>query len=510
MRPSAPSEVAAPAGGPPGSDRLDRSVWVTAGVVVLGAIMSILDATVVNIAIPVLTEEFATTLAKIQWVITGYTLALATVIPVTGWACARYGTKRLYMTSLTLFVLGSALAGLAWSAESLIAFRVLQGLGGGMIMPAGMTILTQKAGPQRVGKVMSVVGIPMLLGPISGPILGGWLVDLDAWRWIFFINVPIGAIALLLSWRVLERDVPKPAERLDVPGLLFLSPGLASLIYGLATGSEKGSFTSATVIVTTAVGALLVIAFVVRALMAANPLIDLWLFKRRSMAAAALTMLLFSIAFFGAMLLLPLYFQIVRGETALNTGLLLIPQGIGSMLTMPIGGMLTDRIGPGRVVTVGLPIILAGAFGLTQVTADTSYVTLGVIFFVLGLGMGLTMMPTMSAAMQTLVHDEVPRASTAMNIIQQVAGSIGTAAISVILTNELKDRIPGSGGLGEAPSAAEVPPQVLAKLQTLMAESFAASFWWALALMTVALIPALFLPRRKPDGGRVPNAMPMH
>src|SRR5690606_37318758 len=191
---------------------LDRGVLAVARVVVLGAIMSILDVTIVNVAIKELAKEFNSPLATIQWVATGYTLALATVIPVTGWACARFGTKRLYMVSLTLFVLGSALAGLAWSAESLIAFRVLQGLGGGMIMPAGMTILTQKAGPQRVGKVMSVVGIPMLLGPISGPILGGWLVDLDAWRWIFFINVPIGAIALLLSWRVLERDVPKPAE----------------------------------------------------------------------------------------------------------------------------------------------------------------------------------------------------------------------------------------------------------------------------------------------------------
>ena len=185
---------------------LDRGVLATAMVVVLGAIMSILDVTVVNVAINDLAKEFETSLATIQWVATGYTLALATVIPITGWASARFGTKRLYMVSIGLFVIGSMLAGLAWSAESLIAFRVLQGLGGGMIMPAGMTILTQAAGPQRVGQVMSIVGVPMLLGPILGPIIGGYLVDDVSWRWIFFINLPIGIIALTLAAKILKRD----------------------------------------------------------------------------------------------------------------------------------------------------------------------------------------------------------------------------------------------------------------------------------------------------------------
>ena len=185
---------------------------MVAWVVVLGAIMSILDVTVVNVAINTLAREFHTTLPTIQWVATGYTLALATVIPLTGWAADRFGTKRLYMTSITLFVAGSMLSGLAWSAGSLIFFRVLQGFGGGMLMPLGMTILTRAAGPQRVGRVMAVIGVPMLLGPIFGPILGGWLVDSFSWRWIFFINVPIAAGALVLAMRVLPRDVPQPAH----------------------------------------------------------------------------------------------------------------------------------------------------------------------------------------------------------------------------------------------------------------------------------------------------------
>src|SRR4051812_12864881 len=181
----------------PAPDKLfDRTLISASIVVILGAFMTILDTTIVNVAIDKLSRDFHTSLETIQWVSTGYMLALATVIPLTGWAADRFGTKRLYMISIGLFLAGSALSGMAWSAESLIAFRVLQGLGGGMIMPAGMTILTKAAGPQRVGRVMSVVGVPMLMGPIIGPILGGWLVDDVSWRWIFYVNIPVGALAL--------------------------------------------------------------------------------------------------------------------------------------------------------------------------------------------------------------------------------------------------------------------------------------------------------------------------
>ena len=174
---------------------LDRETLVVAAVVLLGAIMSILDTTIVNVAIDRLAIDFNASLTTIQWVVTGYTLALAAVIPVTGWAADRFGTKRIYICSLVLFMLGSALCAVAWSAGSLIAFRVLQGIGGGMIMPAVMTIMTKKAGPHRMGRVMGILGVPMLVAPIIGPILGGWLVDDVSWRWIFLINVPIGIVA---------------------------------------------------------------------------------------------------------------------------------------------------------------------------------------------------------------------------------------------------------------------------------------------------------------------------
>src|SRR5690242_20421365 len=244
---------------------LDRDTLIVAGVVLLGAVMSILDTTVVNVAIDHLAVAFHSSLTTIQWVITGYTLALAAVIPVSGWAADRFGTKRIYLWSLVLFTIGSVLSGLAWSDGSLIAFRVLQGIGGGMIMPAVMTIMTKKAGPHRMGRVMGVLGVPMLLAPILGPILGGWLVDDVSWRWIFFINLPIGIVALLFSSRILPKDRPEPSERLDLLGLLMLSPSLALIIYGLAQTNAHG-FGSAAVLVPALVGIVLLASFIRHAL----------------------------------------------------------------------------------------------------------------------------------------------------------------------------------------------------------------------------------------------------
>ncbi len=474
---------------------LDRKVLAVAGVVVLGAVMSILDTTVVNVAINTLARDFDTSLSTIQWVVTGYTLALATVIPLTGWGADRFGTKRLYMISIALFIAGSALSGLAWSAESLIAFRVLQGLGGGMLMPAGMTILTRAAGPQRVGRVMAIMGVPMLLGPILGPILGGWLVDDVSWRWIFFINLPIGIVALFLSLRILPKDRPEPSERLDVLGLALLSPSLALLIYGLAQTNAHG-FSSAAVLVPALIGVVLLGSFIWHALHIGNPLIDLRLFANRTFTTASITLALMVISVFGALLLLPLYFQAVRGESALQSGLLLAPQGIGAMLTMPLAGQLTDKTGIGKIVLPGFALVGLSTLWLTQLQGDTSYVALSIDLFIMGMGMGLAMMPLFSGAMQTLRKAAVARASTTLNIIQQVAASFGVAVMSVLLTSALEDRFPGApdgGGLGQ--SGKNLPAQV----KDLMAEAFGHTYIWATAFVAVAFVAAWFLPRTKPE-----------
>jgi EmrB/QacA subfamily drug resistance transporter len=495
---------------PTDDTHISRALLMVASVVVLGAVMSILDTTVVNVAINTLAARFHTTLPTIQWVATGYTLALAAVIPLTGWIADRFGTKRLYMTSIGLFVIGSCLSGLAWSSTTIILFRVLQGLGGGMIMPAGMTILTRAAGPQRIGRVMAIMGVPMLLGPILGPILGGWLVADVSWRWIFFINLPIGICALLLSLRVLPRDVAGRAQRLDALGLLLVSPGLALMIYGLAETNSAGGFAHAKVLIPLLVGIALLATFVWHALRTAEPLIDLRLFKNRTFSTSSLSLILMCISVFGSFLLLPLYFQTVRGESPLMSGVLLVPQGLGSMIAMPIAGQLSDKTGSGRIVPFGLLGVVAAVLWLTQIGAHTSYVLISIDLFIFGLGMGFTMMPIFTGAMQSVTGAAAARASTALNILQQTGASIGTAVLSVLLATELADQL-GHGSHGTI-GATTTSPAELARIAEPMAKAFGHTFWYAVGLLVVAFLGSLTLPRHKPvfsDESATTGAIPV-
>ena len=303
------------------SERLSREILVLAGVVILGTSMTVLDLTIVNVAIPTLGSDLHTSISTIQWLLTGYMLAFASVIPLTGWATERFGTKRVWLVALVLFTTGSMLAGSAWSIESLIGFRVLQGLGAGMILPVGQTILAQAAGPQRMGRVMSVFGVPMLLVPVLGPVLGGAIVDQWSWRWIFFINLPVGVAAVVAAQRLLPAAKPQLGQRLDLRGLALLSPGIAILLYGLAEAGNHGGFGNARTIAAASIGLALVGSFVWHAgVRGKDALIDPSLFVRRGFAAAAATNLLLGIALFGSLILLPLYYQLVRHESPCTSG----------------------------------------------------------------------------------------------------------------------------------------------------------------------------------------------
>jgi EmrB/QacA subfamily drug resistance transporter len=478
-------------------EALDRETLIVAGAVLLGAVMSILDVTVVNVAIDRLAIDFAASLTTIQWVVTAYTLALAAVIPLTGWASDRFGTKRLYLASLVLFMLGSILCGLAWDATSLIAFRVLQGLGGGMIMPAVMTIMTKKAGPQRMGRVMGILGVPMLVAPIVGPILGGWLVDDVSWRWIFFLNIPIGIVAIAAAWIVLDRDESQPAHKLDWLGMVLLCPGLSLLIFGLAETSGHG-VDAARAWIPIVAGALLVAGFLRHSWTSAEPLIDIRTFTHTRAGPAAGTFMLFGIAMFGSLLLVPLYYQAVRGDSALQAGLLLAPQGVGAMITMPVAGRLTDRIGPTKLAAFGIPLGVIGMAPYAFLTDDTSYALLCGGGFVLGLGMGMSFMPLMTAAMQAVPLQAIARTSTAMNIIRQTSASIGTAILSVILSSAIVDRLSGTAAGGEGASRGfeslhELSPAQRAAVAGPLADAFASTFVWGVALLVLAFVPALAL-----------------
>jgi EmrB/QacA subfamily drug resistance transporter len=463
-------------------DRVDRRTWTIAGIVTLGGIMSNIDTTSVNVALDTLTGDFGASITSVQWVATGYLLALAAVIPLAGWASDRFGDNRVWIASVGLFLAGSMLSGAAWSLESLICFRVLQGIGGGMIAPVGMTLLTRAAGPARVGRVMGILGIQQLLGPVLGPVVGGALIEHAGWRWIFFVNVPIGALAMALGARLLPRDAPRPHDRFDALGFLLISPGMAAIIYGLSrTETGGGGGFGLQAFAPMLLGVALIAAFILRA-RRHKGLIDLSLFRHRAFTAGVGATFFIGMALFAALFLLPLYYQGARGLSPLEAGLMMVPQGIGAAIVMPFSGRYTDRIGPRPIVLGGLALILAGTLPFALAGSSVSSPLLAGALFVRGMGLGAATMPAMAGAYASFERESVAQAVSVLNVLKRLGGSLGVALAAVVLER----KVPGSGG---AVSDRAAPPGVVA-------DAFASTFWWVFAFCALAFIPAAFLPGR--------------
>lgn len=446
-------------------DGLGRLAPVAA-VVVLGSLMSILDTTIVSVAIATLAREFDAPLATIQWVVTAYLLALVSAVPLAGWAAGRIGTSLQYRLSIALFIVGSALSGLAWSAGALIAFRVLQGLGGGMILTVGATILNRAGGRGRVARTLGGIGVAAMFAPLLGPLLGGLIVEGLSWRWIFFLDVPAGALALALAVRVLPADRSRRSGRRRRP----LGSGL---------------------------------------------LADLRLFRGRGVVAASGVSLILGAEFFGTLLLLPLYFQAVRGDSPVLAGLLLVPRGVGAAVAVAIGGRIVDRFGAGRAVLAGLATTAVAVVPWTQVGASTSHWLLGGSQLVQGLGVGLSATAAVAGAYQALARAALPRATSVLGSIQRIGGSIGTVLLALVLQQQIAAAAAGAGAIAlqRAPTAAG------ADLAPRLATAFGNTFWWALGLTLLAALPALLLIRSEsepsgradgdePAGGGVGLALP--
>ncbi|MFC5830971.1 DHA2 family efflux MFS transporter permease subunit [Nonomuraea insulae] len=417
-------------------ERIDPYLLKLGLVLVLGIVMSMLDTTIVNVALDTLGQDLDAGLATTQWVVTGYMLALAVVIPATGWLTDRYGAKRLFVLGVGLFTAGSGLCAAAWDVDSLITFRVVQGMAGALLMPVAQTILARAAGPERMGRVMTLVGVPALLAPILGPVAGGLIVDHLTWRWMFLINVPVGVASVLISLRRLPAD-PRPGQsgqRFDFGGLALLGPGLALLVYGLSGAGRAGTFDDAGVWGPMAGGALLVALFVGYAgARGERALIPLAYFRDRAFASAGTVGFMISISVFGVMLLLPLYYQQIQHDSALSAGLLLALQGLGTAVSMPVAGALADKVGPRRVVVTGMTLVALGTLVLTQVQAGVPSWAVAVALVVRGLGFGAAMMPAMAAGYRNLPASAAGHASSVLQIFSRVGGTIGAALMAVIL-----------------------------------------------------------------------------
>jgi EmrB/QacA subfamily drug resistance transporter len=463
------------------STKIERHVWVISGVVIVGMIMSILDTTIVNVALRTLGHELHSSIAQIQWVVTGYLLSLAAVIPVTGWAARRYGAKRVYMTSLVLFTIGSGLCAIATTTTELVVFRVLQGFGGGMIMPVAQLIMAQVAGPKRMGRVMGVVAMPAMLAPILGPVVGGTILQNLHWSWIFLVNLPIGVVAFVLGWRMLPNSRSGDAGRLDVFGLGLVSGGATAIVYGLSQLGSNSSLTAPSVVWPTLIGLLLTGVFCWHALRVERPLLDIRLYKNRIFAAASATTFGLGAALFGAMILVPYYYQEVRHESLIATGLLVAPQGLGMLFVMPFAGRLTDRFGGGRVSLVGVSILCLGTVPLAFVGASTSIVGISVVLLVRGVGIGFSFMPAITAAFASLRPEQLSDATPQMNVLQRTGGAIGTAVLAVVLQR----------ASGTAPSVGH------------LASAFDTAYWWSLGICVLSLIPCMVLLRAENPRARL-------
>ena len=460
---------------------MDRDLKRLAAALVVGAMAPLFDSTIVSVALHGLAADLHASVDTIQWVTTGYLLALGVTVPIVGWLQRRIGGKRLWMAALVVFLVGSVLCSLAWDAPSLIAFRVVQGIGGGAMLPLLTTLLMQAAGGQGLGRLMAVVSLPTALGPILGPVIGGLILGAGDWRWLFWVNVPFVLVGLVMAALLMQPDGPTARARLDAVGLLLLSPAVVGVLFGLSGVTKDGGLARIDGWAPRAAGVLLLAAFAWWALRrGGSALVDLRLLRHRPLAASASLMFLTGATLYGAMLLLPLSFQELRGTDALGAGLLLIPQGVGSLLSRSVAGRLHDRIGGRAVAVVAFAVIGLATVPFAFAGESTPEWWLLLALLVRGVGLGAVLIPLMAVGFVGLSKEDVPHASVVTRIAQQLGGAAGTAVLAVILQGAAVRLGPVAG--------------------------FQHAFWWAVGFTALAVVLSFLLPGRPKPVERAPEA----
>ncbi|HTK11489.1 MAG TPA: DHA2 family efflux MFS transporter permease subunit [Ktedonobacteraceae bacterium] len=411
--------------------------WIVAIVVIFGLFMVILDTTIVNIAIPRLQTTFGASLSDVGWVATGYTLAEGVGIPLTPFLSATLGTKRFYLFILASFTIGSMLCGLAWSLPALIAFRILQGIAGACMIPMSLTMLYTEFPPEERGVAMGALGIPIMLAPALGPTVGGYIVTYVSWQVLFYINVPVGIIGFMLGSMVLHEGPRQGGRYFDIPGFSCSSLGLASLLYAFSSASSDG-WGSSTVLTFLVIGIAALAAFVIVELLTIKggkqPLLDLRVFGTLSFAFGNIAMMMTVFALYGGLFLVPLYLQNLRGLSAYDAGLILLPQALGSMVATLIGGRLVDKLGVKAVVLPGLLILAVALWGFSHLTLDTPFATFQIFLVIRGFGLGLSMQPITLAALAEIKPAQLSQASTINSVVRSVTSALAVGLVATLVS----------------------------------------------------------------------------
>lgn len=466
--------------------------YIVAVIAVFGLFMELLDSTIVNVAIPTLAKDFDATPTTIEWVVTGYLLSLAVFIPVSGWAGDRFGTKRMFIIATTVFTSASALCAAAWSIETLILFRVFQGMGAGMLTPLGMAMLFRAFPPEERSKASGFTVVPTTVAPASGPVLGGLLIEYLSWEWIFLVNVPIGIAAIVVSSKYLkEHREPRPG-RFDPYGFLLAGAGLGALLYGLAEAGFNG-FGDTRVILFLIAGVALLAAFVVVELRVPEPMIDVRLFGDRLFRACNIAQFIAFLGFAGALYLLPIMLQAERGLSPLQSGLTTFPQALGVMALAQPASRIYHRFGPRRLIALGLLISTITTTGLALTDLETDQWVIRGIMFVRGTGFGLMLVPMQAATFATIASKDTGRASSLFSSSRMVAQSVGVAILATVFANRLTHYGAHLGVGAPAP------------IRDGAVSAFQEGFMAAAALTVIGMVAALVLIR---DSDAAPSMRP--
>ena len=507
--------------------------WIVAIVVIFGIFMSILDSTIVNIAIPRLQTAFGADLNSVQWVLTGYILIQGVMTPLTGFFSDRFGSKRFYIVALIIFTVGSALCGIAWSLPVLIFFRVLQGLGGAFLLPLSITLLYSEFPPNERGFAIGVLGLPILLAPALGPTVGGYIVTFSSWQFIFYINVPIGILGIILGAILLHENQTQTNTAFDIPGFIFSAIGLAALLYALSDASTDG-WGSTKVLAFLFAGIIsLVIFTIVELSMSArggHPLLNLRIFGNIPFLTSNIATVFVTFALYGGLFLVPIYLQALRQQSAFQAGLILLPQAFASMVAVVVGGRLVDRIGVRAVVLPGLVILALANWELTRLTLYTPIWQFQIVLILRGFSLGLSTQPLIVSALSEIRTQQLAEASALNTALRFVASSLGVAVLATLVQTQtqvhfshLAEQVTPTSPLGKlvpllqalfishgasAIAAYQAAIQVVGR--ELQAQGYMLAmqdaFWLTLVLCIAAIIAVIFVRSRRATNANLPTA----